>query len=248
MTLPILYQDQDLVVVNKSSGLLVHRSAIDRHATEFAMQIVRDQIGAHVYPVHRLDRATSGALIFARSPETARTLTQSFADARIDKTYIAIVRGTPAAQVTIDHALREELDAKADRMLIRKLNGASRPLQSAITHVETLGTFEFQEQVDKYPTSRYALVQAKPKTGRKHQIRRHLRHLGHPIIGDVTYGSGKHNRFFATRFQARRLLLACVEIGFSHPTNGESLRIRAPLAPEFRQILTTLDWSSLVKD
>lgn len=237
-SLPILYQDKDLVVVNKSSGLLVHRSDIDRHANEFALQTVRDQIGQLVYPVHRLDRATSGALIFALSSDVARELTLGFAQGSIGKKYLAIVRGVPRAEIILDYPLKEELDRKSD-VKARK----DKPAQAAVTKFNTLASYEFPVQVDKYPTSRYSLVQAQPKTGRKHQIRRHLHHLGHPIIGDVTYGSGKHNRFFRESFKVQRLFLACVELAFSHPVSGESLRVKAPLAPEFNHVVNELGWS-----
>lgn len=237
MSLPVLYQDDDIVVVNKSSGLLVHRSDIDRHATEFAMQMVRDQIGQLVYPVHRLDRATSGALVFALSPEAARELSLEFASGTVSKKYVAIVRGILKEEITLDYPLKEELDRKSDTMA-RK----DKPAQAAVTKFSTLASYEFPVKVDKYPTSRYSLVEARPKTGRKHQIRRHLHHLGHPIIGDVTYGSGKHNRFFRESFKVQRLFLACTEISFSHPKAKTSLTVQAPLAPEFGAVVEKLGW------
>jgi tRNA pseudouridine65 synthase len=239
-SLPVLYQDNDLVVVNKCSGLLVHRSAIDRHATEFAVQMVRDQLGRKVYPVHRLDRPTSGALIFALSPDSARFLTNEFANTRVQKTYLAVVRGTPPTEVVVDYALKEDLDAKSDSMA-----RTDKAAQNAVTAFAKLGTYEFSVAVDKFPTSRYSLVRATPKTGRKHQIRRHLRHLGHPIIGDVRYGSGKHNRFFRDKFKTDRLLLACTSLAFQHP-KGHELQVQAPLADEFRQVIHSLGWSDHV--
>lgn len=237
MPLPILFQDEHLVVVNKSSGLLVHRSAIDRHATEFALQTVRDQIGRSVYPVHRLDRATSGALIFALSSEMARVLSEQFSSGQVTKKYLAIVRGIPGEDILLDYPLKEELDAKSDRMA-RK----DKPAQPAVTAFSTLASYEFPVRVDKYPTSRYALVRAEPRTGRKHQIRRHLHHLGHPIIGDVTYGSGKHNRFFRESFQIQRLFLACTEMSFVHPATARPLAVRAPLADDYASVVWKLGW------
>ncbi len=235
MRLPILYRDDELLVVNKPSGLLVHRTALDRAATQFAMQTVRDQIGQHVYPVHRLDRATSGALIFALSVEVARALSESFARAEIHKTYLAIVRGVPPQKISLDYPLMEIAGTSHEEAA-----WINKPAQAAVTDFERLEAWEFQLQVDRYPTSRYALVRAKPRTGRQHQIRRHLRHLGHPIIGDVTYGAGKHNRFFASRFSARRLWLACTAIGFAHPRSGLRMEVTAPLACEFQNLLRQL--------
>jgi tRNA pseudouridine65 synthase len=239
--LPILYQDNEFVVVNKRSGLLVHRSGLDRHATEFALQIVRDQLGKFVFPVHRLDRATSGALVFAFSKENAKTMAEQFSSRLVQKTYLAVVRGIPPGKIVIDYPLKEELDAITD-----KKARIDKGPQAAITEVETLASVEFPVQVDKYPTSRYALVRAKPKTGRKHQIRRHLRHLGHPLIGDITHGSGKHNRFFESRFGLRRLLLACTEISFAHPRTGEPIFVKAPLAADFKDLLTQIGWTEHV--
>lgn len=237
--LPILFQDDDIVVVNKPSGLLVHRSAIDRQETVFALQLVRDQLGQRVYPVHRLDRPTSGVLVFALSSENARKLSIEFAEGRVAKTYLAVVRGTPPAEALIDYPLKEELDEKADPWA-----RTDKPSQPAVTAISTLNTIELPIKVDKYPTSRYALVKAQPKTGRKHQIRRHLRHLGHPIIGDVAHGSGKHNRFFRTEFEVNRLLLACTEMSFLHPRESRMVNVKAPLSDEFQALVVKLGWGA----
>jgi len=242
MALPILYQDDHVVVVSKPSGLLVHRSAIDRCAKIFALQMLRDQIAKTVYPVHRLDRATSGALIFALSSDSARALAHQFAHGQVIKKYLAIVRGVPQREIVLDYPLKEELDAKVDTMAQQ-----DKPPQPAITSFSTLASYEFPVMVDKFPTSRYALVLARPKTGRKHQIRRHLRHLGHPIVGDVTHGSGKHNRFFRESFKTKRLLLACTEVSFTHPTTNEKLTVRAPLAEDFRTIVQALGWETYLE-
>lgn len=236
--LPILFQDNDIVVVNKTSGLLVHRSAIDKHAQEFAVQMVRDQLGRKVFPVHRLDRPTSGALVFAFSSASARQLSLEFSEGRVTKTYLAVVRGSPPQEITINYPLKEELDQIADFQA-----RVDKAPQEAVTNVTTLAKIEFPIRVDKFPTSRYSLVKAQPKTGRKHQIRRHLHHIGHPIVGDVNYGSGKHNRFFKDTFQIHRLLLACTEISFLHPTEYRITTVRAPLASDFRDLIEKLGWS-----
>ncbi len=239
MLLPILHDDSELVVVNKPSGLLVHRSSIDRQTSEAALQIVRDQVGQHVYPVHRLDRATSGALIFAKTSEAARHLAEQFAAQTVSKIYLAIVRGAPAQTTTLDYPLREELDRKSDKRA--RLN---KPAQPAVTDFTSIATCELNVCVDKYPVAWYSLVRAIPRTGRKHQIRRHLRHLGHPIIGDITYGSGKHNQFFERQYEIRRLLLACVELRLQHPGTQQALTIKAPLCEDFKKLATQLGWSS----
>lgn len=232
--LPILYRDDDLVAVNKPRSLLVHRSLIDTQETSFALQILRDQIGQYVYPVHRLDKATSGVLIFALSGAAARGLSQAFADGQVQKSYLALVRGIPSDQ-SIDYPLKEVLDKKADSRA-RKDKAA----QAAQTALKCLESYELPYAVDRYPTSRYSLVSAHPKTGRKHQIRRHLSHIRHPIVGDSNYGVGKHNRFFAEQFGLRRLYLSCVELSFNHPVSGEALTIKADLDHEFNAVLESL--------
>lgn len=237
MNLPILFQDDDVIVVNKPSGLLVHRSSIDRQASQFALQVLRDQIGRKVFPVHRLDRPTSGALIFALSSSVARFFSQEFAEGRVGKTYLAVVRGTPPAEILLDYPLKEELDPISDKMA-----RVDKPAQAAVTQFKNLLIYEFPISVDKFPTARYSLVCAKPKTGRKHQIRRHLRHLGHPIVGDVKYGSGKHNRFFRTSLGVNRLLLACTEVSFRHPNDDKIIRVQAPLAEDFGRVASALGW------
>jgi tRNA pseudouridine65 synthase len=243
MTLPVLFHDRDLVVVAKPPGLLVHRTKM-AGGNLFAMQLVRDQIGASVFPVHRLDRPTSGALIFALNKDTARKMSLEFEHRRVRKSYLAVVRGIPReARWTLDYPLKEELDAIADRQA-RTDKGA----QDAVTEFELRDTAELPFSVDKYPSARYALVRAHPLTGRKHQIRRHLRHCGHPVIGDVNHGAGKHNRFFAGHFGSRRLLLACTEIGFRHPSTGSELSVRAPLAEDFARVLRELGWGRHVED
>ncbi len=236
--LPILFQDEHLVVVNKPSGLLVHRSAIASQEQVFAVQMLRNQIGKKVYPVHRLDRPTSGALVFALSSESARNLATEFSENRVSKTYLAVVRGHSPAEAVVDHPLKEELDEIADSRARE-----DKPAQEAVTHVSTLASVELPVMVDKFATSRYSLVKAQPKTGRKHQIRRHLHHLGHPIIGDVNYGSGKHNRYFREAYQINRLLLACTEISFLHPVENKMLTVKAPLSDDFQSVLEKLGWN-----
>jgi tRNA pseudouridine65 synthase len=239
MSLPILYEDSHLVVINKPSGLLVHRSLVDKFETQFAMQILRDQIGKYVYPVHRLDKATSGSLIFALSKESAARITEEFSNSRVTKKYLAVVRGFLENSIELDYPLTEERDRTTDSR--SQLN---KQAQAAMTVFQPLATVELPHFVDKYPSSRYSLIQASPKTGRKHQIRRHLHHLRHPIIGDVNYGSGKHNKFFEETFKIRRLLLACTEISFRHPFLNQDICIHAPLAADYSELLQKLGWGN----
>lgn len=236
--LDILYRDEHLVAINKPAGLLVHRSNIDRHETRFAVQLLRDQIGQHVHPLHRLDKGTSGVLLFALNSETARLIGQQFEKSRVEKTYLAVVRGWPPESGVIDHPLSRQFDDYG-----RKLT--SDPATDALpatTHFRRLACVELPEAVERYPTSRYALVELKPLTGRQHQLRRHMKHIAHPIIGDATWGKGKHNRFLQTRFGADRMLLACTQMAFTQPRLNKSLQINAPLDGAFARLLETFDW------
>lgn len=204
MSLPLLYRDETLAVVDKPSGLLVHRGEQRGGGDRIvAMTLVRDQLGRRVFPAHRLDRGTSGVLLFALDPETAATLEKSFSSGQVEKRYLALVRGVPPEEGVIDHPVPR--DPGGERV-------------PAVTEFRRLGVFE-----------RYSLVEARPRTGRFHQIRRHFKHLSHPLIGDVEYGKGEHNRLFRERFGLWRLALHALELALPHPVTGEPLSWRAPL-------------------
>lgn len=236
-TLPILYRDDYLVAVHKPAGLLVHRSDIDRHETRFAVQIVRRQLGCRAHPLHRLDRGTSGILLFALDRETASRIGPQFESQAVDKTYLAVVRGHPQPEGHIDHPLRRTADDYAGRN-----RAADEPAQDAVTDYRRLATCELPIAVDRYPTSRYALVELKPQSGRRHQLRRHMKHIAHPIVGDATYGKGRHNRMFQEHFGCHRMLLACVGLSLWHPAADAPLDIRAPLADDFAALVDALGW------
>ena len=233
----ILYHDEHLIAVNKPTGLLVHRSAIDRHETRFALQLVRDRIGRRVYPLHRLDKPTSGVLLFALNEATARLMMPVFSGGGVDKHYLAVVRGYTADRETIDYPLKEQLDRMTDARA-----DADKPAQAAITHLRRLATIELSQAVGRYHTARYSLVKLTPGTGRKHQLRRHMKHIFHPIIGDTSHGDGLHNRFFRDAFDCRRLLLAATQLSFVHPQSGQRISIEAPLDDTFTTILDRLGW------
>jgi tRNA pseudouridine65 synthase len=210
----ILYRDEDVIVVDKPSGLLTHRSAMARDA-DVAMTRVRDAIGQRVWPAHRLDRATSGALLFALSEESARALGQAFEAGAVDKIYVAIARGIVAEHAIVDHPVPR---------------GEGRERVAAVTEIARL-------HAD--PNGRVSLVEARPRTGRFHQIRRHLSHLRHPIAGDSNYGTGWFNRWMRAETGLARLALhaRCIEF----PTRAGRVIVKCPLAPDFAQALERLD-------
>ena len=236
--LEILFKDESLVAINKPSGLLVHRSPIDQYETRFAMQMTRDQIGQHVYPVHRLDKPTSGVLLFALSTEVASLLSKQFTATTMNKTYWAVVRGYTNNSGVVDSDLQEEQDKMTD-----KLADKDKPAQSAITHYERLATTELPYPVGRYDSVRYSLVSLKPKTGRKHQLRRHLKRIFHPIVGDTTHGDGKQNTFLRQQFGLDRLMLHAKSIEFKHPISGEEVLIEAGVPEDFSGMLESLELS-----
>jgi len=217
----LLFVDDHVVVANKPSGLLVHRGWDDDD--DVAMFRVRDAIGARVHPLHRLDRGTSGALLFARSPETTAALQKSFDAHAVEKRYLALVRGTPKDVTgTIDHP-------------IPKSEGGPR--------VAALTRFRL---VARSPVDRCSLVEALPETGRLHQVRRHLRHISHPLVGDVTYGSGAINRHYRATYDLHRLALHASEIAFPHPVTGERVHVRAPMPDDLGLALDRLQLPRVV--
>lgn len=200
----LLFVDEHVVVADKPSGLLVHRGW--DNDDDVAMFRVRDAVGGrHVHPVHRLDRGTSGALLFARNPEAAASLCRSFEENRVAKTYLALVRGEPPAEGLVDHPIPKKEDGP---------------------RVEARTRFRL---ISRSPVDRCSLVVAMPETGRLHQIRRHLRHVNHPLVGDVTYGSGVINRHYRARYDLHRLALHASRLAFDHPVTGARIVVDAPL-------------------
>ena len=243
--LEVLYRDERLIAIHKPAGLLVHRSNIDRHETRFAVQLLRDQIGQRVFPAHRLDKGTSGVLLFALDTDAARHLGQQFEQNTVAKTYHAIVRGWPPETGRIDHPLTRQFDDYGRVQTEAEKEAAALP---ALTGFRRLATTELPCAVDRYPTARYALLELHPHTGRQHQLRRHLKHIAHPVIGDATHGKGRHNRFVQQQFECHRLLLACSALEIQHPESQLRLNIHAPLASDFMAVVRALNWTESLSD
>lgn len=266
--LTVLYQDEYLVAVDKPAGLFVHKSFMDKHEIYFALQLVRDQIGQYVYPVHRLDRPTSGVLLFALTKEVARIMGEYFAsksekgnsntsesesesksenenqEVMLSKTYFALVRGhldsviTPSNNTLIDYPLKEKLDKIGDKFV-----NIDKPAQTAQTYYRVVKQASIDVTLGKYDSVRYSLVQLKPITGRRHQIRRHLAHLRYPIIGDINYGDNKQNPFFIKHFGFKRLMLIAKNLSFVHPITQEWISIDAEFDSQWQQVFTELNWT-----
>ena len=236
----IIYRDDDLVAVNKPSGLLVHRSPIDRHETRFALQQVRNQLGQRVYPVHRLDKPTSGVLLFGLSAGIAAGLAAQFAARGVGKEYLAVLRGHCPPAGVVDHPLQDKPDGAA------RGRAQPPPPRDAVTRYRRLATVEIPLAVERYPQTRYCLVSLQPQTGRRHQLRRHMKHLGYPIIGDAKHGKGVHNRFFQSQYDCHRLLLACVGLQLTHPVSGLPLHLAARLDAAYWRVIEAFAWQAAV--
>ncbi len=219
-----IYRDEHFVAINKPNGLLVHRSYIASDASEFALQLVRDALGQYVYPVHRLDRKTSGVLIFGLSSEIARKIQESMESGAAQKRYLAIVRGFFPDEVQLNHPL---------------VNEAGKS-QEAETFFKNIKRTELDIPLGKHATSRYSLIEAFPRTGRMHQIRRHLDHLRHPIIGDRPWGCNKQNKLFLDKWEMNTMMLHAVSMKIPHPVSCELIEINAELPTEFQRMLDLL--------
>lgn len=235
--IPVLYRDDHLIAVHKPAGMVVHPTDLAREETISLMLLVRRMARRRVWPVHRLDRPTSGLVLFALDREAAGELGRQLREHQVVKRYLAVVRGVPSDQ-TIDYPLKE-------LPLYRTELTRAEPF-AAQTHLKRLAQVELPVAVGRYPTSRYALVELTPVTGRRHQLRRHLKHIFHPIIGDTTYGDGVHNRFFREHLDSRRLLLCAVSLTVTHPHTTAPLTMTAPVEASFAEVLQQLGMGLVV--
>jgi tRNA pseudouridine65 synthase len=220
----IIYQDESIIAINKPYGYFVHRTNLNNTAKEIALNKLRDQIGKKVYPVHRLDRKTSGVLVYALNTDMLRKLNDLFMFSDVTKEYIAIIRGYTEDELTVDYALRN----------------ARGKSQEAITILHTLQRTEIPLPFGKHQTSRYSLVRLIPETGRMHQLRKHMAHIYHPIIGDRPHGCNKQNRLFLEKYQLIEMMLHAKSLSFIHPETKIRLTINADFSSEFKRIASEL--------
>ncbi len=238
----IIFLDEHLAVINKPAGLLVHPSYIDSDETATAMKQLRDLLGRWVYPVHRLDKPTSGILVFALSPDSARLLTVAFSGREVVKTYWAMVRGWAPEHEIIDYPLKDLWDKITDPDRRKE-----SPAREAITEYKRLSICEVPVAVRPHPSSRYSLLQITPHTGRNRQIRRHMKHIFHPVIGDHQHGDGYHNRMLVEFAGCRRLMLHAGKISFRHPVTQQPVFLTACAGEDFCSVLRKvgLDFSAM---
>jgi tRNA pseudouridine65 synthase len=228
----IVYEDAVLLAVNKPAGLLVHRSAIAADETDFLLERVQRQVGSPLFLAHRLDRATSGVVLLAKSREIAGELGRQFMARAVVKRYLAVVRGWPEPEGVIDYPLPD----------VRERS----PRKPALTRWRALATATVPIALGKYPEQRYALIEARPETGRYRQIRKHLHHVSHHLIGDTSHGRGDHNRLWRMHFQMHRLLLHAWRLELAHPVNDGALNLQAPLDETWRRVLDLMKWNAAI--
>jgi len=237
MSLEILFEDEYLVVVNKPSGLLVHRTELDKTEEDVVVQRLRDQTGRWIFPVHRLDRGTSGVLVMAFSPQTARYLSEQFANAATAKTYHCLVRGFCPDQGVIDYPLAKLNEQKG--MSRFKIEGTEKKAQTEFVCVQH---YQLPVPVSRYDAMRLSWVEVSPKQGRKHQIRRHFKHLFHPLVGDTCYGCRHINKVVRTLWpDEQRLMLHASSLTFFHPHTHKSMTFNAPLDDQLNAVLAKLE-------
>lgn len=229
----VLFRDDGLLGINKPAGVPVHGSRILEDAPETLLAMVRTHHGRVAYPVHRLDRPVSGVMLFTHSKDLLAELGRSFESRGLKKRYLAVVRGWTEPAGTITHALRPPKD-------VRKAASVAR---EAVTHYERIACVETPFPVHPYATSRYSLIGLYPETGRRHQLRMHMKHISHHLIGDTTYGRGEHNRLFQANLGCHRLLLHAWSIEFFHPETAQQLLIQAPLDTEFSHVIEAFGWN-----
>ncbi len=228
--LEILYQDEFFIAINKPGGLLVHRTRIAEERNEFAVQKLRDQIKQRVYPVHRLDRPTSGVLLFAKNKESLKAVSKLFYNKEVKKEYLAIVRGYTDESGVIDHPI------KKDNAIV-----LSEPIP-AITNYKRLNTIELPIPVGRYQTARYSLVSVEPVTGRMHQIRRHFKHINHHILGDKRYGDWRHNKMILERYETIGMFLVAKKLKFVHPHTCDEVTVEAPITSAMAKLFDKFEW------
>jgi len=236
----VVYQDESLVAIHKPAGWLVHRSALDADESVVVLQHLGEQLGRYLYPVHRLDKATAGLLMFAFSSAVARKIQQSFSAQDVKKTYIALVRGHLGAGV-VEHALSDKAEQRRAGNPVKNREWVGKP---ATTHYRSLLRAEVPIACGRYSSSRYSLVSLQPQTGRRHQLRRHMKHISHPIIGDTSYGQGTHNRLFRQHFNCHRLLLTAVHLELPHPVTDKPLLLHSDIDADYKRVLLALNWSA----
>ncbi|MCB9359758.1 MAG: pseudouridine synthase [Flavobacteriales bacterium] len=228
MVIEILYEDEFIVVVNKPNDVLMYPSYYARNIKDATLvELLNKQLQVKTSPLHRLDRKTSGVVIFGKSAEVAKVFEKLFAQHQIEKTYLAIVRGFCENEGVIGTPIK---------------NNDTGVYKDALTTYKTITTYEWEMPVTPYDKSRYSLIELAPKTGRMHQLRKHLNKINHPIIGDHKYGDRNYNKTFTHEFGFDKLLLHAKQLNFTHPLTNKEMEINASIPDNWNAVLKTFNW------
>lgn len=228
-SIEIIYQDDILVAVNKPNNFLIHQSHYARNIKEpTLLEVLQQQLGFPLYPIHRLDRKTSGIILLLKNNEFIPEFQALFTNNIIHKTYFAIVRGYSPATGTIDSPVK---------------NDDTGVYKDALTNYSTSATVELDIPVTPYDKSRYSLIKLMPETGRMHQLRKHLNKINHPIVGDYKYGDRFHNRMYETQFDCNYMFLHAYKIEFTHPLTAQKMCLTADFPIDWLLIFNVFNWN-----
>ncbi len=223
MKIRIVYRSKDFVVVHKPAGAVVYADRPEDQGKSVADHLAK-QSGKKVFPVHRLDKPTCGLLAVALSPQAAHRWTEIFRGRAVRKMYLAVVHGVPPVDGVVDVPLPRNKD---------------KVMEAAKTHFKRLATCEIEVAGERRS---YSLVRCEPRTGRYHQIRRHLKAWGHPILGDEDYGNSWDNREMGKAFGVKRCLLSATNLWFRDPFSGEAVALKDDPDRDFQSLANALGW------
>jgi tRNA pseudouridine65 synthase len=231
MNLDIIFEDQFIICVNKPNNMVVHHAYHSRNvADEMALlQLIQAEKGIKVYPIHRLDRKTSGIILLAKETIHVSKFQELFTNNEIEKTYYGVVRGFSPESKIIDSPVKGR-DASIHK--------------DALTYLKTLEQIVLEIPVKPYDSSRYSLVELKPKTGRMHQLRVHTNKISHPLIGDIKYGDKNHDLMFEENFGWKNMFLHAGHLKFKHPFSEEVLILKANFPKDWISLFEEFNWTN----
>lgn len=234
MNLEVIFEDEYIICVNKPNNVLVHHAHHSRNVADedSLLQLIFNHKKIKVYPIHRLDRKTSGAILLAKNKEIVSKFQKLFTINEIQKTYFGVVRGFSPDSKIINSPVKGR-DAKVHK--------------EALTYLKTLANIVLNIPVKPYDSSRYSLVELSPKTGRMHQLRVHSNKISHPLIGDPKYGDKNHNLMFENNFDMKNMFLHAGKLEFKHPFTLKSLSLNASFSDDWTELFEKFSWENPLK-
>ena len=231
MSLEVVFEDEYILCVSKPNNMLVHHAHHSRNVADETslLQFIEQEKGLKVFPIHRLDRKTSGIILLAKETRYVSKFQELFTNNEIQKTYFGIVRGFSPDTKTIDSPVKGR---------------DSNVHKEALTLLKTIEKITLNIPVKPYDSSRYSLVELSPKTGRMHQLRVHSNKISHPLIGDPKYGDKNHNMMFEENFGCKNLFLHAGKLEFSHPFTSENLSLKSSFPKDWITLFNEFSWKN----